>query len=314
MGVASNAAQEAIRIANDNTHGYDQTNRLGNPDYDCSSLVIDVYKKQGVPLTCTFTGNMLGDMLAKGFKNVNALVNRVSGAGMEPGDVLLNVANHAAIYVGNNLIVQASKNEKGTITGGQPGDQTGNEIAVRGYYNFPWDYVLRYTESGSTSIPVTPGANTSTQAQKPVEEIQNGIYTVKQGDSLWDLAAKFYGKGTEFTRIMKDNGLTSSSIKPGMQLKIGQQTQTTTPVQTPTQTTPVSSGNCTVTLPILKYGDTGMRVRKVQALLKYIGYSTIEIDGDFGPDTKSKIELFQKAKGFSVTGTVDAKTYEALLS
>ena len=32
------AVQFMIEIANDNTHGYDQTNRY-SPDYDCSSLV-----------------------------------------------------------------------------------------------------------------------------------------------------------------------------------------------------------------------------------------------------------------------------------
>ena len=97
MGVADNAAQNAIRIANDNSHGYDQGSRWGNPDYDCSSLVIDLYKKQGVPLTCTYTRDMFGDMIAKGFRNVTGNINLSTGYGLLPGDVLLNVANHAAI-------------------------------------------------------------------------------------------------------------------------------------------------------------------------------------------------------------------------
>jgi hypothetical protein len=33
----------AVAIANDDSHGYDQTNRWG-PDYDCSSLVIQAYE------------------------------------------------------------------------------------------------------------------------------------------------------------------------------------------------------------------------------------------------------------------------------
>ena len=40
--------------------------------------------------------------------------------------------------------MQASINEYSTTTGGQTGDQTGREIYTRGYYNYPWNTVLRY--------------------------------------------------------------------------------------------------------------------------------------------------------------------------
>ena len=49
-------------------------------------------------------GAMLGNMLANGFKNVTTSVNLNSWAGLVVGDVLLNVANHTAIYVGNGQI------------------------------------------------------------------------------------------------------------------------------------------------------------------------------------------------------------------
>lgn len=41
--------QNAINIANDNTHGYSQINRWGK-DYDCSSLVITVVENAGIPV------------------------------------------------------------------------------------------------------------------------------------------------------------------------------------------------------------------------------------------------------------------------
>ena len=41
------ALQWAISIANDNRHGYSQSNRWGNPDYDCSSFVISALKAAG---------------------------------------------------------------------------------------------------------------------------------------------------------------------------------------------------------------------------------------------------------------------------
>lgn len=150
MSVTDSSVSWARQIAADDSHGYDQTHRQG-PDYDCSSLVINAYKQAGVPLTCTYTGNMRSDMLRHGFVDVTDSVNIVTGAGMQPGDVLLNECNHTAMYIGNGKLVQVSINERGTTTGGQTGDQTGREIAERGYYNYPWDCVLRYVGSGSNS-------------------------------------------------------------------------------------------------------------------------------------------------------------------
>ena len=141
MGVVQNAVNWAVAIANDASHGYDQTNRWG-PDYDCSSFVISAFKQAGVPLTCTYTGDMLSNMLASNFSSISLT------AGIQYGDVLLNVSKgHTAIYIGNNQLVQASISENGTVHAGQVGDQTGAEIAVRSYYNYPWEYILRYNEN-----------------------------------------------------------------------------------------------------------------------------------------------------------------------
>ena len=142
--VIQSAVAWARGIAADASHGYDQANRWG-PDYDCSSFVISAYKAAGVPLACTYTGDMRGDMLRCGFAVVSpAAVDLATGAGLEAGDVLLNYAHHTALYIGGGRIVQASINERGGVTGGAPGDQTGREICERAYYNYPWDCVLRY--------------------------------------------------------------------------------------------------------------------------------------------------------------------------
>ena len=136
MTIPEKAAEWAVGIANDNSHGYDQGSRWG-PNYDCSSLVISAYKHAGVPLTCTYTGNMKSDFLSHGFRVV-------TDGTLQTGDVLLNEKNHTAIYIGGGKIVQARLNERGGIVGGQTGDQTGNEIGITTYYNYPWDCVLRY--------------------------------------------------------------------------------------------------------------------------------------------------------------------------
>lgn len=151
MKKAELACKYAIEIANDDSHGYSQYNRWGTPDYDCSSLVITCYEKAGVPVKlngATYTGNMLSAFLKSGFKIVD-------NNNLQKGDILLNVQNHTAIYIGNNKIVQATIAENGTING-QPGDQTGKEIGIYNYYNYPWDYILRYIEkeNDSSNVPV----------------------------------------------------------------------------------------------------------------------------------------------------------------
>lgn len=143
MSIIQDAVAWARRIAADDTNGYDQTNRWG-ADYDCSSFVISAYKAAGVPLECTYTGDMRGDMLRRGFEDVTGACNLSTGAGVQEGDVLLNYARHTALALGGGRIVQASINERGTATGGMTGDQTGREIYERTYYNYPWDCVLRY--------------------------------------------------------------------------------------------------------------------------------------------------------------------------
>ena len=46
------------------------------------------------------------------------------------------------------------------------------------------------------------------------------IYTVKRGDSLWKIAARYLGKGSRYGEIKKINGLKSNTIYPGQRLRI----------------------------------------------------------------------------------------------
>lgn len=142
MSVIETAIQWAVSIAADNTHGYDQIHRWG-PDYDCSSLVISAYRAAGLELKgATYTGNMRAAFIKDGFKSIPYK----KGMSLFRGDVLLNEKHHTALYIGDGKIVQASINEKGKITGGKTGDQTGGEIAVRSFYEYSkgWDYILRF--------------------------------------------------------------------------------------------------------------------------------------------------------------------------
>ena len=145
--------------AKDDSHGYDQDYRWGEKgDFDCSSAVIQAWQNAGVPVKsggATYTGDMKNVFLKNGFADVTSKVNVATGSGLLRGDVLLNEAHHVAMYCENGKEVEASINEKGTAHGGKPGDQTGKEFLVRSYRNYPWDCVLRYQESNSSSTTTT---------------------------------------------------------------------------------------------------------------------------------------------------------------
>jgi hypothetical protein len=157
MSKVETAVNWAIALANDNKHGYDQANRWG-PDYDCSSSIITAYEMAGVPVKAkgaTYTGNMYPIFKACGFKDITSEITLSTGRGLIRGDVLLNVVHHTAMYIGGGKIFQASINELGHARGGQPGDQTGREIYIRQYYNYPWNYVLRYEETNMVKVNAT---------------------------------------------------------------------------------------------------------------------------------------------------------------
>ena len=132
----------AVNIANDNSHGYDQTNRLGNPDYDCSSFISRALIEGGFHIASnSWTGNLLQQLIVNGFHSCKKP--------WKPGDIHLNILHHVAMSVDENNIVHASINENGKTTGGNQGDQTGKEICIRSYYEYSrgWDYHLRYVPS-----------------------------------------------------------------------------------------------------------------------------------------------------------------------
>ena len=145
-----------IRLAEDDSHGYDQRYRWGERgDYDCSSAVITAFQQAGIPVKdngATYTGDMRRAFLKTGFEDVTAEVNLYNGAGLIRGDVLLNEAHHTALYIGEGMEAEASINEQGGAVGGEPGDQTGKEILIRPFRNYPWDRVLRYRSTQEKMI------------------------------------------------------------------------------------------------------------------------------------------------------------------
>lgn len=161
MTVIDKAVAWAIETANNNAHGYSQANRWG-PDYDCSSFVIEAYEQAGVPVReagASYTGNMRGAFIACGFVDVTYQCGLSSGYGIQPGDVLLNYAAHTCIAVGGGKVANCRTDE------GHPqvGDQSGNEIRIQSYWNYPWNCVLRYK---GNQQPAQPSADKPAEKQE----------------------------------------------------------------------------------------------------------------------------------------------------
>lgn len=162
MGVIEKAVAWAIEIAQDNSHGYSQANRWG-PDYDCSSFVISAYEQAGLKLReagASYTGNMRAALLSCGFVDVTTQIGLASGYGIQPGDVLLNYSAHTCIAVGGGKVANCRTDEGHP----QAGDQSGQEIRVQAYWNFPWNAVLRFKgkEQDQPTVVTAPPQNVST--------------------------------------------------------------------------------------------------------------------------------------------------------
>lgn len=60
-----------------------------------------------------------------------------------------------------------------------------------------------------------------------------------------------------------------------------------------------------------KYCDSGSDVTQIQQSLVALGYS-IDIDGYYGPGTRSAVKKYQSSKGLTVTGQVNDSTWSSL--
>lgn len=191
----------AKRIADDDSHGYSQSNRNGDPDYDCSSLVYYALKNAGLDVG-SYAFNTTGEpaILEKaGFERHDW----TKVADLQTGDVVWQSA-HTEIYIGDGRFVGAHQDENGGISGGKAGDQTGNEISVTSYAAGYTAY-FRYKgtgniigSSGTSNGQAVSGGTGSTELVGMSEQDAMAWFDGRQGPD--DFCATYaYGQCTWWT-------------------------------------------------------------------------------------------------------------------
>lgn len=140
---ANKAVQWATNIASDNSYGY-VSGGMGaeNGGYDCTQFVHAAYRNAGVDIPDYYNinnANIKDKYEQYGFTWHEGPINP---SDLQAGDVLVNHAHHAELYIGNGQKVGAHDD----FSGGS-GDPSGNEISVDNYTEFSnggWDGYLRY--------------------------------------------------------------------------------------------------------------------------------------------------------------------------
>jgi peptidoglycan hydrolase-like protein with peptidoglycan-binding domain len=322
MGVIEDAVAWAIETANDQSHGYSQADRWG-PDYDCSSFVINAFEQAGVSLReagASYTGNMRGPMISCGFVDVTYSIGLDSGYGLQPGDVLLNYAAHTCICIGGGKVANCRTDEGHP----QSGDQSGNEIRIQSYWNFPWDCVLRYKGShigSNVSGPDTlPGA-----AAQPRTVLRRGMMGTDVKDLQEQLtrlgydcgkADGIYGSDTfrAVACFQEDHGLEVDGIAGRMTKDAIEEAIAAPKDQEPPAAAPDPADQTSVFwLPDLQLGDKGPAVTLLQAALTIRGCDCGSQDGIFGPKTQAALNRYKESRQLAADGTVDRKTWNLLL-
>ncbi len=170
------AAQTAFarKIITSNT-GYGQDDRnsfspdgrtlIAGKDCDCSSSCAAIANQGGTGFPWSaglYTGNIGAAFKAAGYTESKWTP---ASAGQE-GDFVVAPYHHVIYDMGGDVWFSAEANEKGTATGGQPGNQNGLEVRFRGRYDMTAGgtrvaYLYRHPQTAQTTTATAAVASSS---------------------------------------------------------------------------------------------------------------------------------------------------------
>ncbi len=132
MPSLESAVAWAEAVAADPSYGYSQGDRDGG-SFDCSSLVCRALRAAGFGTPSpSFNTRTMGAWLES-----HGWAWHAGTSGVRRGDVLWKTG-HTGIAASGSTVVEARVDERGGITGGRPGDQTGREIGVFAIASMAW--------------------------------------------------------------------------------------------------------------------------------------------------------------------------------
>lgn len=234
-------------------------------------------------------------------------------------------------------LAHAVSDEEGHGTGGKAGDQTGNEVQFRDWYNRSkkWHTVLRASQALRRKI--------KTNAIVGVRNVHLG-YDMNDRYTAYD---KIKNKGYDYNKLTEDAECDCSQFATTCSSYAGvfipRDTRTANMVtrylatkqykaltgDKYTETSEnlkagdiiVGEGHTAIVANVywrmnknLKKGATGRKadIKALQARLNDKGKYKLTIDGDFGPNTEKAVLAFQLNAGLEADGIVGRKTAEAL--
>lgn len=159
-------------------HDVTRTRGVTTPGFqfetDCSAMVLEAARQAGYPTgTATYTGDMRAGLEAVGWAVIPYAQTGGDADNLATGDLLLSESasggvGHVAGYVGDERLAEAWIDGVGDIMGSAegdgPGDDTGGETRVIGFYAHPytqagrWTHVLRPPALTTADAPTTPTA------------------------------------------------------------------------------------------------------------------------------------------------------------
>lgn len=148
MAKIDKAIDYLIEFADNDEKGYSQVRRRiaqtaaeakEISEGDCASNTLNALVVAGYDIgNATYTGNVVPELLKKGWTNVTSKVNMKTGAGLKRGYIVVRPKTtakngHMAMMITDNQLVQSQHDYDG-----KRGDSSSREIRKQNYYNSPF--------------------------------------------------------------------------------------------------------------------------------------------------------------------------------
>lgn len=251
-----------------------------------------------------------------------------------------------------HYISNCGHDENGHYSGGKAGDQTGTEWALIGWYNRPWNCVLRHPDAAVRQLhadmakaaaendcigydqgqrdtfgtalkkagddPAKIKTKCETDCSKGIIDITKAIGRKTGNAKLQNITATYTGNMRQAYKTAGYKVLTESKYLTGPDYLLPGDILLNDAHHTATNITRGAKASEAITAPVgknyLEKGDSGAAVKTMQTMLIACGYSCgfSGVDGDFGSATDSALRIFQKANDLTVDGKYGPKSKEKL--